>query len=407
MKVNTQVFNPYSGISVPTYQDPGPEPVKPTPPISMNGQVSEAAMAQYNQAMQQYNQDYQAWLDKSYSSGYDSKGMPIAPDFVSMIDPATGRLKEAYELTPEVMDPRSLGGYDLYEELATGTGLTAGAQEAQKLLDLKTKFARDQASADAAGAAATARSNLAMRGGLSGGARERIATGFNPFEARQQARQAQLLGTADIGMQSAASRENALGNFLNLNRDIEGANIDARNRAEEFNINQALQEMSTERQFAMDRYKEQAEITAAEKKAKAQRRSSCFAAGTQIHMADGTTKNIEDIVIGDELYMGGEVYGIYSGANQDQLFLYGQALVTGIHPVKEDGEWKRVKDSRNAMVTDQRPKVVYDLSCANHRIVIGDVVFGDFAEVDDFYASEEGAIAELNREERYESRRNV
>jgi len=267
--------NPYSGIKIPTYADPGDAPVKPVRP-SNTGQmgsqpVSEEEWGRYQTELENYNTDYSAWLDKSMAGGFDSEGKPMSPEFLSMIDPDTGRLKEAYELKGEEIDPTKIGGYAEFQELATGDGLTKGAGEAQEMLDLKTRFARDQASADAGGARADAMSNLSMRGGMSSGARERINTGINPLQSRQDARRSQLLGTADIGMRSAESREGALKQFTGMGADLEQFNMNTRNQSQEYNINQALREMDAERNFAMDNYKEHSTQWAAKKKAEGQR----------------------------------------------------------------------------------------------------------------------------------------
>ena len=43
--------------------------------------------------------------------------------------------------------------------------------------------------------------------------------------------------------------------------------------------------------------------------------------------------------------------------------------------------------------------IVYDFSCDNHRIIVGKNEFADFAETDDFFATQEEAIKLLNSEE--------
>lgn len=300
-KVTTQPINPYSGISMPSYADPGPAPVKPKPP-SMEGDdtYNPQRWEQYQKDLEAYNQNYSQWLNKSMEAGFDSEGKPISPEFVSMIDPKTGRLREAYEMTPEEIQTGDIEGWSELKDLATGEGLSRYGQAAQEQLDLKTKFLRDQATQEAAGAQAQAMAQLGMRGGLSSGARERIATGINPLMARQEARQAQLMGTADIGMRDAAARQQALGQFTGMGADITQANVQARNLGQEFNIRSALDEMQRERQFGMERYKELSQQWAAKKKADAQRAAAGGGGGGPCFI---TTAVCETLDLPDDNYI--------------------------------------------------------------------------------------------------------
>lgn len=272
----TQPPNPYSGIKTYDYKNSMAQPVKPRQ-VNLNPMSShynEDVAAKYQQDMDKYNQDMANWQTAQAQAGFGPDGKPLSPEFQSMIDPQTGRLKQAFELQAETLDPTSISGYSQFEDLATGTGLTAQGQAAQDALDLKTKFARDQAAQDAMGQQAGAIANLGMRGGMSAGARERIMTGINPMAGRQDARRAQLMGTADIGMKDAAARQGALQDFTRMGVGIEEGNVRSRNLAEEFNISRSLNEMQKERDFEMGTYQEKSKQWAAKKKADAQRASS-------------------------------------------------------------------------------------------------------------------------------------
>lgn len=346
--------------------------------IGMGSQIPDKVA--FNEAMAEYNRK-----KSNIQQGLNEDGSPIAPEFQSMIDPQTGRLRGGLQLNLGGVE-----GYDQFRNFATGTGASEFSQAAEDRLGLMTAMERDRATREGAQQAAIARSNLAMRGGLSSGARERIASqGMRAGMAgRQDARQQQLMGIKDIAMQNAAQRQQALGSLVDLG-----------SRAEEFNLGAALDEISAGREAAWRTYEEKGEQWAADKKAAAQRAASgggCFVAGTLIQMEDGTEKPIEDIQIGDKTAVGGKVYAVYKAAWTRPVYNYGGILVTGEHPVLENGVWKRVEDSESAYISKIQPTMVYDFSNDKHRILIGGVLFTDFAEQDDFSLSYGESIERLN-----------
>lgn len=133
----------------------------------------------------------------------------------------------------------------------------------------------------------------------------------------------------------------------------------------------------------------------------------CFAPETEVEMSDGTNKKIKDIEIGDITRMGGLVTTVSKHINFGDTYVYptlhGDVFVTGGHAVREDGRWVRVKDSKNhkGMLNDQlEVPVVYSLSNAEHRLIIGGQVFADFQEVDnDHLYNDDECLAILNDEE--------
>merc|ERR1740124_2149420 len=62
--------------------------------------------------------------------------------------------------------------------------------------------------------------------------------------------------------------------------------------------------------------------------------SSCFGENTQILMANNITKSIEDINLGETLYLGGKVSGTMQFISEI-LYDYEGITVDGIHPVYE------------------------------------------------------------------------
>ena len=387
-------FNPYQGYTNPQ-QDAeavlGPAPrredfAQPMPAFGgmFGGLANNVGDAKYKQALEEYNRK-----KRNMEQGLNPDGSPLAPEFQSMIDPRTGRLKGGLQLNLGGVE-----GYGQFKDFATGTGPSEFSQAAEDRLGLMTALERDRATREGAQQAAMARSNLAMRGGLSSGARERIASqGMRAGMAgRQDARQQQLMGVKDIAMQNAAQRQQALGSLVDLG-----------SRAEEFNLGAALDGVGAGREAAWRTYEEKGGQWAADKKAAAQRQAAgggCFVAGTLIQMEDGTEKPIEEIQIGDKTAVGGKVYAVYKAAWTRPVYNYRGILVTGEHPVLENGVWKRVEDSGNGFISKIQPTLVYDFSNDKHRILIGGIVFTDFAEQDDFSMSYGESIARLNGQAR-------
>jgi len=69
----------------------------------------------------------------------------------------------------------------------------------------------------------------------------------------------------------------------------------------------------------------------------------------------------------------------------------------------EDKEWVRVKDSKLAKPLGIKESVVYDVSVDYHRLVIGDTIFADYAEIDDPTTTYKTALEMLNKEGRFKS----
>jgi len=103
----------------------------------------------------------------------------------------------------------------------------------------------------------------------------------------------------------------------------------------------------------------------------------CFEPNTLIQMADGSTKKIKEIQLGDAT-KGGEVTGVFQfKVNVDEIHNYKGVTVAGSHFVKEDGKFIMVKDSPLAVKIDKIP-VVYSLDTTGRRIFINDIEFADY-----------------------------
>jgi hypothetical protein len=102
----------------------------------------------------------------------------------------------------------------------------------------------------------------------------------------------------------------------------------------------------------------------------------CFDPSTPIQMADGSTKEIKNIQLGDDT-KGGEVTGVFQFKASDEIHDYKGVTVAGSHYVKEDGRFIMVKDSPLSVKIDKIP-VVYSLDTSGRRIFINDIEFADY-----------------------------
>jgi hypothetical protein len=102
----------------------------------------------------------------------------------------------------------------------------------------------------------------------------------------------------------------------------------------------------------------------------------CFDPSTPIQMADGSTKEIKNIQLGDDT-KGGEVTGVFQFKASDDIHNYKGITVAGGHYVKENNEFIMVKDSPLAVKMDKIP-VVYSLDTSARRIFIKDIEFADY-----------------------------
>jgi hypothetical protein len=135
----------------------------------------------------------------------------------------------------------------------------------------------------------------------------------------------------------------------------------------------------------------------------------CFASGTPILLADGTWKAVEDLDLGDETMLGGEVTAV-GRAFADDLFSYKGILVAGGHAVLEDGCWLRVEESGLAQAAAELDHAeggtlsyrrsrttVYPVVTERHLLVTPVFIAADLDEVEDPYdQTEVGRIAALN-----------
>ena len=126
----------------------------------------------------------------------------------------------------------------------------------------------------------------------------------------------------------------------------------------------------------------------------------CFEINTKIELENGFLKPIGDVQLGDTI-KGGKVLSVRMAYASD-MYRYLNTMVTGSHAVKENGEWKRVKNSELAVAVPGE-FIVVSLITSNHRIFSYGNEFSDEAEWGDNGLWSEGemdaSLARLNWKE--------
>ena len=108
----------------------------------------------------------------------------------------------------------------------------------------------------------------------------------------------------------------------------------------------------------------------------------CFLPNTKVTMLDGTTKNIIDINLNDNISIGGRVFAHAKFLITD-LYDYKGVKVSGSHMVNEDNKWLRVEESKLSKSLGNKEHTVYTLGTDNRRILINNILFTDYFEVDE------------------------
>lgn len=110
----------------------------------------------------------------------------------------------------------------------------------------------------------------------------------------------------------------------------------------------------------------------------------CFPGETEIVMADGSSKAISEVQIGEHT-KGGKITGLHTFDGSDsQMYEYHGVVVAGSHTVQENGVWMKVKDSEKAKEIDDKFDVLYDIDTSAHRIYTTKnpkIKFADYEEV--------------------------
>jgi hypothetical protein len=105
----------------------------------------------------------------------------------------------------------------------------------------------------------------------------------------------------------------------------------------------------------------------------------CFLADTLITMADGSTKEVQKVNLGDNVAQGGKVFATGKFLVEN-LYNYKGIKVSGSHMVNEDGNWVRVENSKYGKSLGDDEHTVYVFGSENRRILINGILFTDYFE---------------------------
>ena len=108
----------------------------------------------------------------------------------------------------------------------------------------------------------------------------------------------------------------------------------------------------------------------------------CFLPDTLVSMSDGSKKKIIDIELKDNVAIGGFVFATGKFLVND-IYDYKGVKVSGSHLVNEKGNWLKVQDSKLAKLISTEDTVVYTLGTKNRRILINDILFTDYFDIDE------------------------
>ena len=108
----------------------------------------------------------------------------------------------------------------------------------------------------------------------------------------------------------------------------------------------------------------------------------CFIKGTLVTMADGSTKPVEQVDLGDKVAEGGSVFAVGRFLNTE-LYDYKGIKVSGSHMVNENGTWMRVRDTKHGKSLGNDLNTVYVFGSENRRILINGILFTDYFEVNE------------------------
>lgn len=108
----------------------------------------------------------------------------------------------------------------------------------------------------------------------------------------------------------------------------------------------------------------------------------CFLPDTLVTMSNGSTKKIIDIDLKDNIAIGGRVFATGKFL-VNNLYNYKGVKVSGSHLVNENNKWLRVEDSKISIPLGNDEHIVYTLGTDNRRILINNILFTDYFEVED------------------------
>lgn len=193
------------------------------------------------------------------------KGAGNQPNFESLINP-DGTLNSGYMLQGKGdVAFRDNDALSYLKDKATATGPSQWAQLMQGVIGQKKAGAMDDASTQGNAATASGMSGLATRGGLTAGARERMATkgAMNTLMAKQKVGRDATTDELSMLAQDETNKNSMLTSWAGLNEQSLGRNqnLDLGNReygtnVDQFNLKTKLDDRRANQTFDMAKWQE-------------------------------------------------------------------------------------------------------------------------------------------------------
>lgn len=228
--------------------------------------------------------DYLAYVDKVNaeklaSQGKNPDGSPMDLKFNQLVNMNTGRLAPQFQLQaqPDVAVDRA--AQDAIRSRAMTEGDSPWAKMMLEKQALEQATSRDNMVQSGASQSAQARNQMAMRGGVTGGASERLAKSnlrSQMMEQNKLARQGSM-DQMGIRIQDDQTKQGLLKDTVGY--DFQNADLGLKNRqystdVNKTNITAALADIEAKRGFDMEQYKSKMSAWGAGKTADAQRAAS-------------------------------------------------------------------------------------------------------------------------------------
>jgi hypothetical protein len=109
----------------------------------------------------------------------------------------------------------------------------------------------------------------------------------------------------------------------------------------------------------------------------------CFDENTLIKMNNKKEKKIKNIELKDILENDNEIIAIYKFTSENvEMYNYNDILVSGKHPVFENGKWIRIDNSKfSKKIYNYNKPFIYCLATKNATIKINNILFSDYNEI--------------------------
>jgi len=197
----------------------------------------------------------------SYSA--DMGGQPAALDYTSVYDPATMAMLPEFEKKMAASE----GGFNQFRQEALRKGPSSWANLAKTKLAMDALEEREKGARTVAAGKAEAMNELAMRGGLSSGARERLAESGakNLLDMTQNVNRQGKSNALNIGIQDEQNRIQQLSALPG----VENQRVSAWQNVRSQDLGNLLKENENRNQFNQNKYNQQMSAWAAGKQAEA------------------------------------------------------------------------------------------------------------------------------------------